>query len=139
MEKKIENAKVIDGENATLGRLASYAAKQALKGDSIVIINSEKVIITGNRANIQENYRQMKGRVGTIQKGPKHSTNPEKIVKRTIRGMLPEHRWGRGRDSMKRIRCYVGVPKEYEGVKKIVAGKEKNVKFISIKDLVKKQ
>ena len=59
MKIKTENVKVIDGENATLGRLASYVAKQALKGENIAILNCDKIIITGNKANIQEKYLQM--------------------------------------------------------------------------------
>ena len=41
--------KIIDGKGAILGRLASYAAKQALKGEEIVVLNCEEVIITGNK------------------------------------------------------------------------------------------
>ena len=44
--------KIIDGTDATLGRLASYAAKQALQGEEIVVLNCEKVIITGKRKSI---------------------------------------------------------------------------------------
>ena len=55
---KPENIKVIDAENAILGRLASYVAKQVLKGEEIVIVNSEKAIITGNKKNIQKNYKK---------------------------------------------------------------------------------
>lgn len=52
--------KVIDGTDAVLGRLASFAAKQALLGEEIVIVNCEKVIITGNRANIREIFEEKK-------------------------------------------------------------------------------
>ena len=55
--------------------------------------------------------------VGSTQKGPKYSRNIESVVKRTIRGMLPEHRGGRGRVAYKRIRCYIGIPKEFENSK----------------------
>ena len=133
MEK---NIKVIDAENAVLGRLASYVAKQALKGEEIVIVNSEKAIITGNRKNIQKEFLETRGRVGSGQEGPKVSRVADKIVKRTIRGML-EHRHKRGKDALKRIRCYVGIPKEFENSKKIVAGKEKPIKFISIREITK--
>ena len=46
--------------------------------------------------------------------------------------MLPSHRTGRGREAFKKIRCYVGVPKEFESRKKISAGKEKGYKFIEV-------
>src|SRR3989338_5115789 len=80
--------KIIDGSGMVLGRLASYAAKESLKKRS---------------------------RGGSSQKGPKHSRKAEKIVKRTIRGMLPNYREGRGREAWKKIKCYDQIPKELEG------------------------
>ncbi|MFQ5531036.1 MAG: 50S ribosomal protein L13 [Candidatus Nanoarchaeia archaeon] len=127
--------KVIDGKNAVLGRLASYAAKEALKGENIVILNCEKVIIIGNKKNIKERFLQSRRRVGSGQKGPKISQNTNKIVKRAIRGMLPTHRHGRGKNAFRKIKCYVGVPKEFEDTKKITAGKEKTGKFLQVKEL----
>ena len=50
--------KVINGEDATLGRLASYVAKELLKGNQIIIVNCDEVIITGNKKNIKEHFRQ---------------------------------------------------------------------------------
>ena len=129
--------KIIDGQNAVLGRLASYVAKQALKGEEIVILNCEQVIITGNKKNIKEEFEAKRSRVGSSQKGPKHSKTSERIVKRTIRGMLPDHRKGRGKVAFKKIKCYVGVPKEFQDVKKIVAGKKKKSKFSLVKEFVK--
>ena len=129
--------KVIDGKNAILGRLASYTAKEALKGEDIVILNCEQVIITGNRKRIQKDFEEKRSRVGSSQKGPKHSRTSERIVKRTIRGMLPDHRKGRGKIAYRKIRCYIGVPKEFRDAKKIVSGKEKKVKFIHVKEISK--
>lgn len=129
--------KVIDGKNAILGRLASYTAKEALKGENIVILNCEQVIITGNRKRIQKDFEEKRSRVGSSQKGPKHSRTSERIVKRTIRGMLPDHRKGRGKIAYRKIRCYIGVPKEFQDAKKIVSGKEKKVKFIQVKEISK--
>ena len=130
--------KIIDGKNAVLGRLASYVAKEVLKGEKIVILNCEQVIITGNRKNIKENFEIRRGRVGSSQKGPKHHRTSEKIVKRVIRGMLPDHRKGRGKEALKRVKCYGGVPKEFQETKKITAGKEKGNKFIKIKEVTKR-
>ena len=129
--------KIIDGKNAVLGRLASYVAKQALKGEEIVILNCEQVIVTGNRTNIKKKFEDKRGRVGSSQKGPKHSRTSDKIVKRTIRGMLPDHRKGRGEIAFKKIKCYVGIPKEFQESKKIVSGKEKIGKFVIVKDITK--
>jgi len=130
--------KIIDGKNAVLGRLASYVAKEVLKGEKVVILNCEQVIITGNRKSIKENFEIKRGRVGSSQKGPKHHRTSEKIVKRVIRGMLPDHRKGRGKEALKRVKCYSGIPKEFQETKKITAGKEKGNKFIKIKEVTKK-
>ncbi len=129
--------KIIDGTGAILGRLASYVAKEALKGEEIAILNCEEVVISGNKKAIKADFQKKRSRVGHSQKGPKLSKTSEKMVKRSIRGMLPEHRFGRGRAAFKRIKCYKGVPKEFEESKKIKAGKEKPIKFSKIKEFSK--
>lgn len=129
--------KIIDGEGAIMGRLASYIAKEALKGEEMIIVNCEKIIITGNKKDIEKKFFEKRSKVGSGQKGPKHSRDNEKVVKRIIRGMLPNHRKGRGKEAFRRIKCYVGVPKEFEELKKIVAGKEKPNKFLQIKEISK--
>jgi large subunit ribosomal protein L13 len=129
---------VIDATNATLGRLASYAAKQALLGHKIIIVNSEKAIITGKKETTSENYRIKKARGGSSQRGPFFPKSPERIVKRTIRGMLPNYREGRGREAFKRILCYKGIPEEYKDKKLIKAGKQKTTSYMTIQDITKK-
>ena len=127
---------VIDGKNAILGRLAAYSAKEALKGEEIAVINCEKIIITGNRQDILQDFEAKRKRVGSTLKGPKVSRTSEKIVKRAIRGMLPNYRKGRGRDALKRIKCYKGVPKEFEASKKISMEKTIN-KGIKVEEISK--
>ena len=51
--------------------------------------------------------------------------------------MLPEHRYGRGREAFKRILCYNKIPKEYEDLKKIKGSKEKPIKFSKISEFSK--
>jgi len=108
---------IINGKDAILGRLAAYVAKAALKGEEVVIVNCEQIVITGNKSFIKANLEEKRTHVGSTQKGPKVSRTSEKIVKRVIRGMLPNYRTGRGRDALKRIRCYEGLPKELEKTK----------------------
>jgi len=129
--------KIIDGTNAVLGRLASYVAKQALKGEEFAIVNCGQIIITGNRKNIEEKQFASRQRVGSGQKGPKISRLAHLIVKKTIRGMLPNYRKGRGKQAFQRIKCYVGIPKEFEDKKKIIAGKKITTKFVTIKQISK--
>ncbi len=119
--------KIIDGKDAVLGRLASFVAKSLLEGEEIIIVNCEKMIITGNKKRIQEDFEEKRSKVGSGQKGPKVSRLSERIVKRAIRGMLPNHRKGRGKEALKKIKCYVGMPEEYEKSKKILAGRKPKV------------
>lgn len=127
--------KIIDGKNAVLGRLASYVAKQLLKGEEIVIVNCEDVIITGSKKDIKESFEEKRRKVGSGQKGPKYPRTKDRIVKRVIRGMLPNHRKGRGKQAYKRVKCYVRVPKQFQDSKKIKGGREKKTKFITLRDL----
>ncbi len=49
--------------------------------------------------------------------------------------MLPDHRKGRGKIAYKKIKCYVGIPKEFQDAKKINLKKENRNKFIQIKEI----
>ena len=130
--------KIIDGTGATLGRLASYTAKELLKGEKVSIINCNEVIISGKKKTTEKEFAEKRGRVGHSQKGPKHHKTSEKIVKRTIRGMLPNFREGRGKKAFGRLRCYNTVPKELVGKDVISSKKEKPIKFAKVKDFARK-
>ncbi|KAF5029922.1 50S ribosomal protein L13 [anaerobic digester metagenome] len=105
---------VIDAKGLILGRLASSVAKQLLSGDEkVYIINAEKAIISGSRAATLREYRETRDR-GAMEFGPYFPKRPDRILKRTIRGMLPYKR-ARGRDAMSRLKVYVGVPYELKG------------------------
>ncbi len=114
------NEIIIDGENAVMGRLASYAAKQALQGKTIKIVNSEKVIIVGKEKGIVLEFKKRRSKGGDIQRGPFYPSSSEQIMKRAVRGMLP-YTQDRGRQALKRVFCYIGIPKELEQAKKIKA------------------
>ncbi len=98
---------IIDGKGLILGRIGSYAAKELLKGNTIFIINSEDVIISGKKELIVERIKEKRrmGSGGSL-KGPKIIRQSDRLLKRMIRGMLP---WDRtkGREAYKRLRCYV--------------------------------
>jgi len=126
---------IIDGKDSILGRLSSFAAKKALKGEEIIIINCKDVRITGNKENIERKFKQKRSRVGSGQKGPKYPRSSERIVKRSIRGMLPNYRGGRGAAAYKKIKCYEGIPNELEKIKPLKIFTEKKKKSSKIKDL----
>lgn len=129
--------KIIDANGSVLGRLASYAAKESLKGEEIIILNCNNVIISGNKENIKGIIHKKRGRFGSSQKGPTYSRTSERMVKRAIRGMLPNYREGRGRIAFKKIKCYSEIPKEFENSEKIKIAQDKKIKSIEIKDLLK--
>lgn len=129
--------RIIHGAGAVLGRLAAFVAKEALKGEEISVVNCKEIIITGRKENIQKKFEEKRQKVGSAQKGPKHSRLTHLLVKRTIRGMLPNPREGRGKQALKRIKCYSGIPKELEGKKVEELKKIKRTKFIEVKEISK--
>lgn len=60
-----------------------------------------------------------------------------KIVKEVTRGMVPNYRYGRGREAFKRIKCYNDVPKEFKDAKKITM-KADRIKFVELNKFAKK-
>jgi large subunit ribosomal protein L13 len=127
----------IDGENAILGRLASYAAKRALEGDNIFIVNSEKVVILGSKKHIFERYWKLKKDIGEVWRGPHYPKMPHMIVKRSIRGMVPRRK-ARGKEALKRVKAYIGMPEEFESkeFKKVAQFSKKTAKkYITVADL----
>ncbi len=127
--------KIIDGTGARLGRLASYAAKEALKGEEIAIINCEEIVIVGNKQDIKKKFEARRMRVGSGQKGPKVSRLSEKIVKRAIRGMLPNHRRGRGKECLKKIKCYKGFPEQFKNNEIVSLKAPEKRKYSKIKEI----
>ena len=102
---------VFDAEREVLGRIASQAAKSALMGEEVVIVNAEKAYVSGDMKmvfaqNLQKLTLKNKGNVN---KGPYHAKRPDLYVRRAVRGMLPWKKT-RGREAYKRVRVYIGVP-----------------------------
>lgn len=126
---------IIDATGATLGRLSTVTAKRLLGGEEIAIVNSEKAIISGKKPAIKKRYQQ-KREVGTYRKGPFYPRMPDQIVKRTIRGMIP-YQTPHGREAFKRLKCYNGVAKEFEGKKfEVIDGAKKQpVDFVTVEEL----
>jgi large subunit ribosomal protein L13 len=101
---------VIDGEGHVLGRLASIIAKRLLNGEKIVVVNAEKVLISGDQEEIFRRYK-IKHDKGSKDYGPHFPKHPERILKRTVRGMLP-HKTVKGREALSNFRAFIGIPAE---------------------------
>ena len=105
----------IDGTNLVAGRLASYAAKQALLGDKIVIVNAKQVVITGRKETFLRRFKEKKS-LGQPTKGPFFPRTSDRMLRRMIRGMLP-HRQDKGKSAYQRVMCHVGIPESIKDKK----------------------
>ena len=100
---------LVDADNQTLGRLASRVA-QILRGknkpyftphmdmgDFVVIINAEKVKVTGNKEADKTYFRHSgyPGGITEINLKKVRQQHPEKIITNAVKGMLPHNRLGR--------------------------------------------
>lgn len=107
--------KVIDADGLVLGRLCTHVAKRLLAGEELVIVNADKAIVSGNKVQLLAHYKHRRVR-GTRNHGPFFPRDPDSILKRTVRGML-EYKKPSGRDAYKRLKVYVGVPREFRAEK----------------------
>ena len=129
---------IIDAKGAIYGRLCSYAAKQALAGNEIRVINSEQAIMTGNKKDLINKYWGLRRKGGHSQKGPKYSKLAYQMLRRGIRGMLPDFRKGIGKQAFSKIRCHNGLPNELKDKKAIKMPGVNQDKYITLKELSEK-
>ncbi len=131
---------IIDATNLIVGRFATFAAKQALLGEEIAIVNCEKAFITGSKEHILNEYKRKRS-MGTWATGPFYHRQPDRLVRRMIRGMLP-HKQPKGKVAYHRIMCYIGVPIELQEQKAITLENAQisdvpNLKYIQIQEISK--
>ncbi|MCK4633700.1 50S ribosomal protein L13 [Candidatus Bathyarchaeota archaeon] len=102
----------INANNLILGRMATVIAKRLLNGETIIILNSEKTVISGKRSSrVKEAKRKLE--IGHPRKGPYWPRRPDRYVRRTIRGMLP-YKKPKGKESYRRLKVFNGVPLKYK-------------------------
>jgi large subunit ribosomal protein L13 len=133
---------IVDADGNPIGRLGTFVAKKVLSGENVIVINAEKAIISGNKQNIIKKYlvrRSLKQKANP-EHSPKWPRRPDLLVKRIIRGMLPYDK-AKGRSAYKKLRVYIGVPKELEEKIKsespVTLEKKDYKKYITILDLCK--
>lgn len=111
---------VVDAEGKVLGRLASMVAARlrgkhnplytphADTGDHIVVINAEKVVLTGRKMD-QKRYYRHSGYMGGLKETPIRemlAKTPESVIRFAVKGMLPKNRLGR--KIFKKLKVYAG-------------------------------
>ena len=109
---------IINGEGHILGRLASVVSQNLLNGEEVVVLNAEKIMLTGNKDWAYAKYKQRVDRASISNPrdlGPKYPRRPDDIFRRTVRGMLPFKK-SKGRTAFKGLKAFVGVPAEYENL-----------------------
>jgi len=112
---------VVDGTGHIAGRLASLLAKKLLNGERIVVVNTEKILVSGNIDSIRREWeaRLEITSVTNPKHTPMHPRTPDRIFARMVRGMVPRKK-AKGRFALKRLRTYVRVPEEYKETEKVV-------------------
>jgi large subunit ribosomal protein L13 len=104
---------VVDGTNCISGRLCSKVSKLLLQGNRVSVVNSEKVMVSGNKYEVIESYKD-KLEVSSVTNpihGPFHPRRPDTIITKMIRGMVPKRKPS-GIQAFKRLRVYIGIPDE---------------------------
>lgn len=106
---------IYDAENQILGRLSTRIAKQLLEGEKIIVVNAEKAVISGDPKVTLREYLQKIHR-GDPKHGPFFPKQPDKILRRTVRGMLPWHK-PKGRKAYKNLKVFIGIPEKLKDEK----------------------
>lgn len=120
---------LIDAENQVLGRLASAAAKMLRGkhktnftphvdcGDNIIIINAEKVRLTGNKWNAKEYIRHSgyPGGQRSLTAKELMAKNPIAIVEKAVKGMLPKNKLGA--EMFRNLNVVAGTEHKHEAQK----------------------
>ena len=85
------------------------------------LVNCEKIMMSGTRSNLIQEYREFLeiNSIINVKHGPVHYRRPDTIIRKMIRGMLPYEGKPSGVAAHKRLRTYVGSPKELKSLEKI--------------------
>ena len=116
---------VIDADNKVLGRLATEIARRLRgkhkpeytphvdTGDYIVVINAEKVAVTGNKESdkVYHHHTGYPGGLKSITLEKQRSKAPERIIEAAVRGMLPKNTLGRA--MFRKLKVYAGAEHQH--------------------------
>jgi len=129
---------VVDARDCILGRVASTVAERALDGERIAVVNAERAVITGSEEDVMSVYRK-RDEVGS-DRGPHYPKRPDRLFKRSVRGMLP-YKTTRGREAYENVRIYLGNPfedAEAEVLADTSLDRLSNIKFVPLGEVSEK-
>ncbi|OQB27517.1 MAG: 50S ribosomal protein L13 [Chloroflexi bacterium ADurb.Bin180] len=111
---------VVDAEGKTLGRLATQVARVLRgkhkptystyvdNGDFVIIVNAEKVQVTGAKLETKRyyNYSGHMGGLRSVLLSEQLRSHPDRVLRHAVRGMLPKNRLGR--QMVEKLKVYAG-------------------------------
>jgi large subunit ribosomal protein L13 len=111
---------VIDASDVVLGRLASQVAillrgkhkpvfaPHVDTGDFVVVVNAEKVALSGNKLQDKRAYRHSgyPGGIHSVSYGELLAKHPERVIEKAVKGMLPKN--SLGRNMLRKLKVYAG-------------------------------
>ncbi len=117
---------VVDASNKTLGRLSTEIARRLRgkhkpeytqhvdTGDYIVVINAEKVRVTGDKLQqkVYHHYTGYPGGLKSITLGKLLQKAPEQVIEKAVKGMLPKNPLGRA--MFRKLKVYAGATHQHE-------------------------
>ena len=111
---------VVNTTNHIAGRLASHVAKLLIQGNRVTLVNCEKIMYSGNRDNLIQEYREFLeiNSIINYKHGPVHYRRPDTIIAKMIRQMLPFDRKPSGKLAFQRLRTYIGTPNDTKPLEK---------------------
>jgi large subunit ribosomal protein L13 len=127
---------IVDADGAILGRISSKIAKELLRGEDIIVINSEKIVVSGNPDAVFKRFFEKRERGDTF-KGPFYPKYPDRVLVRSIRGMLP-YKKEKGKRALKKLRVYIGNPDKLKGEKISKTSEDLECKFTNLEQICKK-
>ena len=118
--------RLVDAEGQTLGRLATQLAlylrgkhlptfaEHMDLGDFVVVVNASRIHLTGNKATQRLYYRHSTypGGLKSVPLGELLAKHPERVIKHTVRGMLPHN--ALGRKMLRKLKVYAGSGHPHE-------------------------
>jgi len=115
MQELKKQVTIVNAEGLILGRMASKVAKKLMNGEEVIIVNAEKTIISGKRkSKIAEAKEFLE--VGAPERGPFHYRRPDRMVRKTVGGMLPI-RQPKGKIALEKLKVFMGIPEELKNQK----------------------
>nr|ACY71296.1 ribosomal protein L13A [Chrysomela tremula] len=116
-----EKAILIDGRGHLLGRLAAIVSKTLLQGNKVTVVRCEQLNISGNFYRNKLKFLSFLRKRCNVNpaRGPFHFRAPSRIFWKTVRGMLP-HKTERGKQALRRLKAYEGIPPPYDRRKRVV-------------------